>query len=158
MRARMRWRWDQGSFDSQKRLIADCESMGRELSAALRDREMDYDSLVYADGATVRTLSRLPDFIPVDRRLALSKGVPCVSFFSGAGGIDIGFECAGFKTVANARESRHFPTATSLRDRLRGSSPNAGTLSLQFSHTKWPVRSIGRFMRSGRTGGAIGRQ
>ena len=95
-------------FESQKRLIAKCESTGQELSDVLRSQKKDYDSLVYADGASVRALSKLPDFLPVDERPALAKGIPCVSFFSGAGGLDIGFECAGFKTIANVEIVRMF--------------------------------------------------
>lgn len=96
------------SFNSQKRLISDCQLAGRELAVALRDRKIDYDSLGYADGATMRKLSGMPDFIPVDKRPALANGIPCVSFFSGAGGLDIGFECAGYKTVANVEIVRMF--------------------------------------------------
>lgn len=88
-------------FESQGKLLADCVSEGVSLADRLYERKMGYDALVYADGASARMLSRLPDFLPVDERPAVANGIPCVSFFSGAGGMDIGFECAGFKTVAD---------------------------------------------------------
>ena len=88
-------------FETQKKLLSDCERKGVALADALRTRKADYESLVYSDGATSRILSRLPDFVPVDERPKVADGIPCVSFFSGAGGMDIGFECAGFKTVAD---------------------------------------------------------
>ncbi len=88
-------------FENQKELLAECERDGVALADRLREQKANYDSLVYADGATPRILSRLPDFKPVDERPKVAKGIPCVSFFSGAGGLDIGFECAGFKTVAD---------------------------------------------------------
>ena len=88
-------------FENQKELLSECEHDGVALADRLRERKANYDSLVYADGATPRILSRLPDFKPVDERPKVAKGIPCVSFFSGAGGLDIGFECAGFKTVAD---------------------------------------------------------
>ena len=88
-------------FETQKKLLSDCEHEGVALADALRTRKADYESLVYSDGATSRILSRLPDFVPVDERPKVADGIPCVSFFSGAGGMDIGFECAGFRTVAD---------------------------------------------------------
>lgn len=88
-------------FKRQKALLSECVSSGADLADRLRARKLDYDSLVYADGAQADMLARLPDFKPVNERPSLAKGIPCVSFFSGAGGLDIGFECAGFKTVAD---------------------------------------------------------
>lgn len=88
-------------FASQQKLLDDCINTGVALSDRLSERKTNYDALVYADGATSRILSKLPDFTPVNERPAVADGIPCVSFFSGAGGLDIGFECAGFKTVAD---------------------------------------------------------
>lgn len=88
-------------FESQQRLLADCVNGGEPLDERLRTQKAGYDALVYADEASPRILSRLPDFQPVNERPKVADGIPCVSFFSGAGGLDIGFECAGFKTVAD---------------------------------------------------------
>ena len=88
-------------FESQRRLLADCINGGNALDERLREQRTGYDALVYADEASPRILSRLPDFLPVNERPKVANGIPCVSFFSGAGGLDIGFECAGFKTVAD---------------------------------------------------------
>lgn len=88
-------------FESQEKLLADCVREGVTLADRLRERKEGYDALVYADGASARMLSRVPDFLSVDERPAVADEIPCVSFFSGAGGMDIGFECAGFKTVAD---------------------------------------------------------
>lgn len=94
----MQMRFD---FRTQKKLLSDCIGSGQSLADELRGRKTNYDALVYADGATPRLLTDLPDFKPVDERPAVAEAIPCVSFFSGAGGLDIGFECAGFKTVAD---------------------------------------------------------
>ncbi len=88
-------------LETQEKLLSDCARDGVALADRLRERKTDYDSLIYSDGASPRLLSRLPDFVPVDERPKVAGGIPCVSFFSGAGGMDIGFECAGFKTVAD---------------------------------------------------------
>ena len=88
-------------FESQVNLLKGCVREDVALADRLQERKLSYDALVYKDGATARILSGLPDFKPVDERPAVANGIPCVSFFSGAGGLDIGFECAGFKTVAD---------------------------------------------------------
>ncbi len=88
-------------YSRQTQILAQCERRGTTLADALRTAGGNYDSLVYSDGADRRVLDTLPDIVPVDERPALASGIPCVSFFSGAGGLDIGFECAGFKTLAD---------------------------------------------------------
>ena len=95
-------------FASQTKLLRDCVSAEKSLSDMLKSRRLDYESLVYADETNAQVLSGLPDFRPVDKRLKVAKGIPCVSFFSGAGGLDIGFESAGFKTVANVEIVKMF--------------------------------------------------
>jgi DNA (cytosine-5)-methyltransferase 1 len=66
-----------------------------------------YESLVYQDESLENSLHLAP-FVPVNERPAVSKNVPCVSFFSGAGGLDIGFECAGFKTLVDIEINQMF--------------------------------------------------
>lgn len=59
---------------------------------------LDYDALVYSDEAKLEDF-HCQEFIPVNERMAVAPHIPCVSFFSGAGGLDIGFNYAGFDTV-----------------------------------------------------------
>lgn len=66
-----------------------------------------YDSLVYQDDGSESHL-RMNPFLPVNERPVLARDIPCVSFFSGAGGLDIGFECAGFKTLVDIEVNRMF--------------------------------------------------
>jgi DNA (cytosine-5)-methyltransferase 1 len=68
------------------------------LDEALESRGLTYDSLCYEEPAEVQPSTAeyrtLEDFeTPADT-------VPAVSFFSGSGGLDIGFEVAGFEHVA----------------------------------------------------------
>lgn len=95
-------------FASQTKLLKDCVSAEKSLSDMLKSKRLDYESLVYADETNAQVLSGLPDFRPVDKRPKVAKGIPCVSFFSGAGGLDIGFESAGFETVANVEIVKMF--------------------------------------------------
>ena len=88
-------------YSEQKRILANCIANRISLADALPENGCGYDSLVYSDEASFDLINDLPDVVPVDERPRIAKGIPCVSFFSGAGGLDIGFECAGFRTVAN---------------------------------------------------------
>lgn len=89
------------AYSSQKKLLASCIAKGKDLADALQEVDGGYDSLVYCDEAGFDSIAELPDIVPVDERPKVAPDIPCVSFFSGAGGLDIGFECAGFKTLAN---------------------------------------------------------
>ena len=88
-------------FEKQAELIGRCVANGEKLSDALKKNEFGYDSLVYADESDDSVLASLPDVVPVNERPRIANGIPCVSFFSGAGGLDIGFECAGFSNVVD---------------------------------------------------------
>lgn len=88
-------------YSKQEKLIKDCISSGKTLADVLTKAGLSYDSLVYSNETGVDSISSLPDILPVDERPKVASGIPCVSFFSGAGGLDIGFECAGFKTLAD---------------------------------------------------------
>ncbi|OQC11832.1 MAG: Modification methylase AplI [Lentisphaerae bacterium ADurb.Bin082] len=88
------------SYTKQKEIIEYCLAKNIPLSDKLNQMGLTYDSLVYYDETERELLDKLPVFIPVCKRPKVAREIPCVSFFSGAGGLDIGFECAGFKTIA----------------------------------------------------------
>ena len=89
-------------YATQSQLVSTCLRTGEDLADALDTRDATYDSLVYHDEADMsKALADYQAFIPVNERPKVAKDIPCVSFFSGAGGLDIGFECAGFRTVAD---------------------------------------------------------
>lgn len=91
------------SPSAQAAIIEKCKSTGESLDEALREQGLGYDALVYADARTAPVWKRdgVAAFIPVDKRPAVAGGIPCVSFFSGAGGMDIGFRAAGFRNIAD---------------------------------------------------------
>lgn len=95
-------------YSTQEKLIASCVSSGKDLADVLAETGFSYDSLVYSDEAGIDSISALPDIVPVDERPKVASGIPCVSFFSGAGGLDIGFECAGFKTIVDVEINKMF--------------------------------------------------
>ena len=86
------------AYNKQVRLFEFAEAQGMELATALAFADATYDDLVYQNsearewnGITPRVLG---DFA---RR---ENGIPFVSFFTGCGGIDLGFETLGFKHTA----------------------------------------------------------
>ena len=89
------------SYNQQRALLDSCIKTGLDLAKALKNSGLSYDSLVYANETGKDSIAELPDITPVDKRPKVAPDIPCVSFFSGAGGLDIGFECAGFTTFAD---------------------------------------------------------
>ncbi len=83
---------------AQVALLEDCLARKVHLRDALEQRGMTYDDLVYSRNAPVQirggSYRRLSDYA------ATANGIPIVSFFSGAGGLDLGFEAAGFEHTA----------------------------------------------------------
>ncbi len=91
----------------QIRLIAESKKTGEPFSRVLERNGFTYESLQY-EVAGSKSISESPSFIPVDERPRLTNKIPCVSFFSGAGGLNIGFECAGFETLVDVEVNRVF--------------------------------------------------
>lgn len=91
------------SPEEQSALLRECESSGKPLDELLEARGLDYESLVYSDAGIAPQWKPLKgqSFVPVDKRPSVAGGIPCVSFFSGAGGMDIGFKAAGFRNIAD---------------------------------------------------------
>jgi DNA (cytosine-5)-methyltransferase 1 len=68
------------------------------LSEVLSDNGFSYDDLRYKEypfGIPINT-----EYISLDEIEPASDDIPAISFFSGAGGLDIGFEYAGFNNLA----------------------------------------------------------
>lgn len=91
------------SPDLQRSILRDCKATETSLDEALAARGFGYENLVYADAGVAPKWKPAPGevFVPVDKRPAVAGGIPCVSFFSGAGGMDIGFGAAGFRNIAD---------------------------------------------------------
>lgn len=86
------------SYKHQKELIDYSIQKETPLEEVLSKDGFDYNSLVYYDEAEISNF-RFPTFIPVNERKAIAPKIPCVSFFSGAGGLDLGFKYAGFENI-----------------------------------------------------------
>lgn len=90
----------------QRKLIADCVKNGKPLSDALDEIDWSYDDLMYEihDRPAIRGAKyfKLFDFA------RKPNDIPVVSFFSGAGGLDLGFEAAGFSHTALIEKNELF--------------------------------------------------
>ncbi len=87
------------SMDEQLSILNKCISKKIDLHYELERLGLNYDDLRYRDNTPITP--SLAQFITPDNFDSKNHGVPIVSFFSGAGGLDIGFEHAGFKHLAS---------------------------------------------------------
>lgn len=86
------------TYERQARLLRECAEDGRSVIDVLVDSGFVLDDLRY-----VRNREPRPDprpFTTFDQLESNRQSIPAVSFFSGAGGLDLGLKKAGFKTVA----------------------------------------------------------
>lgn len=86
------------SLERQDEILRGCAASGQSVTEALGAEGFDFDSLRYlrsdkfeSHGAEFRRIEDLPD----NRR-----GIPSISFFTGAGGMDLGLAKAGFSSIA----------------------------------------------------------
>lgn len=96
------------SYSEQNAFLSKVCSEGVDLAKSLMAKGIGYDALVYRNDSSDGVLSSLPDFLPIDERKIVAPPIPCVSFFSGAGGLDIGFAQAGFRNVVDVEINRMF--------------------------------------------------
>ena len=96
----------------QTALLEHSQNTGIHLADVLKQARRSYEDLVYNDRVT-SLANNIPDFVPINERAAVAHGKPCVSFFSGAGGLDLGFHYAGFRNIADIEINEMF--ANTLR-------------------------------------------
>ncbi len=82
----------------QSEILDYAELQGLELSDALERYGVDFDDLVYVNSRTKSWTGESPPQLADFRRKP--NGIPFVSFFSGCGGIDLGFEAVGYQHTA----------------------------------------------------------
>jgi DNA (cytosine-5)-methyltransferase 1 len=81
------------SLQGQRRLLRACVKKSISLAAKLSENGSSIDELEYEIPAPrVRG-----EYLSLDRLAKRSNGIPFVSLFAGCGGMDLGFEAAGFK-------------------------------------------------------------
>lgn len=87
------------SFDEQLSILKKCISKGIALHLELERLGLSYDDLRYRHNTPVSSIST--PYLTLERLNFRKHGVPVISFFSGAGGLDLGFQYAGFQHLAS---------------------------------------------------------
>lgn len=86
------------TLERQTRILLECAAEGVSVTEALEAKGFGFDSLRYSRAQELPALAT--EYIPFDDIEARRMTVPAVSFFTGAGGIDLGLAKAGFRSLA----------------------------------------------------------
>ncbi len=82
-------------YKLQSDILDNADVKGLELADALALSEVNLDDLIYENSRTRRWAGSPP--LELDDLRSEPNRIPFISFFSGCGGIDLGFEAAGFQ-------------------------------------------------------------
>lgn len=93
-------------FSWQEKFISEIVANKSKLSDALVEKNLSYDDLRYQFHEEIEP--ETPRFSFENYELKQEKKIPVVSFFSGGGGLDLGFEKAGFDVIACIEHNETF--------------------------------------------------
>lgn len=94
------------SIAKQIRMLEECINSGVDLAVALQAEGLSYNDLRYEDNDSLKKPER--QYQKLTEFQIKSHGIPVASFFSGAGGADLGFEAAGFEHAILVEINRVF--------------------------------------------------
>ncbi len=94
------------SINEQVKLLTNCVQNNLPLHQELEKKGLTYDNLRYQNYAN--GFKRLGKAESLDIINPSQEDIPAISFFSGAGGLDIGFKYAGFKNIASIENTELF--------------------------------------------------
>ncbi len=104
------------SLKEQTSLLRKCSDNNLNLSEELKKAGLTYDHLRYKNYK--QSNISFAEYKSIEDFRQKSNGIPAISFFSGAGGLDIGFDYAGFNNLASIEINQLFC------DTLRANYPN----------------------------------
>lgn len=97
---------DKLSLEEQMALLNKCVAKELDLNLELQKLGLTYENLRYKEYS--KGTACPAEFKSIEEYKTDSKGIPAISFFSGAGGLDIGFDYAGFKNLASVEINELF--------------------------------------------------
>lgn len=95
-------------LNTQNTILKKSIDTGVKLEDVLSDNGLTYEDLRYNDSFIEKKHISHPSMITLDNIVPLDPVIPAVSFFSGAGGLDIGFRYAGFNNVVSIEHTELF--------------------------------------------------
>jgi len=102
------------SLPEENAILKNCIHQNVPLGDALSERGLTYDSLRYETYADLYDAS--PPHERLDNMEKSHSNIPAISFFSGAGGLDVGFGFAGFHNLASIENNEVFCDTLRLND------------------------------------------
>jgi len=96
------------NIKEQEKLLKMCVQKNADLDQELKKRGYSYNDLVYRHNLKPLLLEDLADYRSLNDFAVENRGIPFVSFFSGSGGLDLGFEAAGFSHLVSIEIERIF--------------------------------------------------
>ena len=96
------------NIKEQETLLNYCIRKNADLDGELIKRGYSYNDLIYRHNINPMFTNNFADYQSVNDLAVKSHGIPVVSFFSGSGGLDLGFEAAGFDHVVAIEIERIF--------------------------------------------------
>jgi DNA (cytosine-5)-methyltransferase 1 len=90
---------DKLTLQSQENILADSIKRDIPLAELLEQKGLTYDALRYRDYSDI--VPERESTETLDGKKKLKPTIPAISFFSGAGGLNLGFEYAGFDNIVS---------------------------------------------------------
>ena len=95
------------NIQEQENLLEESLQTGSSLSEILKLKGMNYDTLIYKDNPPIDQNCLRPIEL-LDNKVIEEGKIPAVSFFSGAGGLNVGFQYAGFQNIISVEVNETF--------------------------------------------------
>lgn len=92
----------------QNKILNQAISSGEKFEKVLEENGLTYDDLRYSDSESYDVVKDYSNYISIDDIERSNENIPAVSFFSGAGGLDIGFDLAGFHNIISIEHTELF--------------------------------------------------
>lgn len=130
---------------TQEQLLNQSLQTGAKLSDVLSMAGLSYEDFRYLDSTEFKSYDDTDRHISIDDIIPSNEGIPAVSFFSGAGGLDVGFQYAGFNNIISIEHMELFCNTLRLNNPDKiviGPPQHIGDIS-QRNEIETTLRSLG---------------